>query len=233
MAEAQKAAASPPQRVTAEQLAQVLQEPNVPLLQKVLWLLGADRTTILLVDALQIEAAGGMLTNDGTRRRTTGGVFFQLVREQTTRYERYLLFPRGGHPLTWADVHALTPTLAAHPAGEACMIKLSIIGRPEKVETRDKAVIFRLQGKPPASLPRGLPPIPNTPALTWTVMVSLRQWNRVKDSLATNEQDAIVVEGYPVQRGSQLVLMAQSCISVALQRAQKQARQQQADETPP
>jgi len=233
MAEAQEAAALPPQRVTAELLAQVLQEPNVGLLQKVLWLLGADRTTVLVVDALQVEAAGGMMTADGVRRRTLGGVFFQLAREQTTRYERYLLFPRGGHPLSWEEVYTLARMLRTQPPGEARMSKLIIIGRPPgKVETRDKAVVFRLQDKAPSSLPRGLPPIPITPALVWTVVISLRQFNKVRESLATNEDDQLVISGYPCLRGKDHVLLAQSCISVALQRARK-AQQRQADETPP
>ena len=111
-------------------------------------------------------------------------------------------------------------------------MKLTMIGRPGKVETRGQTVVFRLQGKPPASIPRGLPPLPNTPAMTFTVMVALRQWNRVKEALDADPSDVLVVEGYPVQQGEKLVLFANSCTSVALQRARKQAQQQQA-ETPP
>ena len=69
--------------------------------------------------------------------------------------------------------------------------------------------------------------MPNTPALTWTVMVALRQFNRVQESLAANQDDHLIVEGYPMQQGSQLVLLAQSCTSVALQRAQKAQKQTQ------
>jgi len=111
-------------------------------------------------------------------------------------------------------------------------MKLTLIGRPGKVETRGQAVVFRMQGKPPTSLPRGLPPVPSTPGLTWNVMVALRQWNRVKDSLAANQEDQLIIEGYPLMQGTQHVLLAQSCTSVALQRAQKQAQQHAAGETP-
>jgi hypothetical protein len=58
-------------------------------------------------------------------------------------------------------------------------------------------------------------------------MVALRQFNRVQESLAANQDDHLIVEGYPMQQGSQLVLLAQSCTSVALQRAKKQPAQQQ------
>ena len=112
-------------------------------------------------------------------------------------------------------------------------MKLTLIGRPGTVETRGQAVVFRMQGKPPGSLPRGLPPVPAQAPLTWNVMVALRQWNRVKDSLDTNQEDQLIIEGYPLMQGSQHVLLAQSCVSMLQQRAQKQAQQQhQAEGTP-
>ena len=232
--------------LTVEKLAEVLQEPNRPLLRQVLRLLGPDRTTEILADTLTCEANGGLLTTDGTRRRTPGGVFFQLVKERITPQKRRRLFPYHGpqrplrpipqtpatpQGLTWDQVQTIIQTLAQAPAGEAKTMKLTLIGRPGKVETHGQAVFFRLQGKPPATLPRGLPPLPSTPALTWNMLVALRQWTRVKDSLESHPDDALIIEGYPLQQGSQLVLVAQSCTSVALQREKKQA-QQQAEPTP-
>ncbi len=229
--------------LTVEKLAEVLQEPKRTLLTKVLRTLGMDRTTAILADTLTCEANGGMLTKDGTRRRTPGGVFFQLVRQQASPQERQRLFPRPtpqhgqGQPqrqptaLTWDEVPIIIQILTTHPAGEARTMKLTLIGRPGRVETRGQAVVFRMQGKPPGSLPRGLPPVPTAPGLTWNVMVALRQWNRVKDSLAANQEDQLIIEGYPLMQGSEHVLLAQSCTSVALQRAQKQAQQPAAGET--
>src|SRR5690349_12103950 len=81
------------------------------------------------------------------------------------------------------------------PTGDARSMKVTLIGRPGTVETRQQCVVFRMQGKPPGSLPKGLPPVPNAPPLTWTVMVALRQWNRVKDSLTMHQDDALIVEG--------------------------------------
>jgi hypothetical protein len=228
--------------LTIEHLAEVLQEPKIPLLRQILRTLGPARTIDLLTEALQVEAAGGMLTKDGSRRRTPGGVFFQLVKERVTAKERRRLFPRPAAQhtralmlarphtspqlLTWDEVLRIIETLATGPVGEARTMKLTLIGRPGQVETRGQVVVFRIQGKPPATLPRGLPPVPNTAPMTWNVMVALRQWNRVKDSLATNQDDQLIVEGYPAMQGTQHVLLAQSCTSVALQRAQKQAQSQ-------
>ena len=241
--------------LTVATLVQTLQEPNTDLLTQVLRVLGQDRCAAILADTLTCEASGGMLTKDGTRRRTPGGVFFQLVRERATPQERRRLFPwtaapRGKGPpqqqaqgqspqhaqgqppaLTWDEVPTITQTLATHPAGEARTMKLTLIGRPGTVETRGQAVVFRMQGKPPGALPRGLPPVPAQAPMTWTVLVALRQWNRVQDSLAANQDDQLIVEGYPLMQGSQPVLLAQSCTSVALQRVRKQV-QQQGTETP-
>src|SRR5512134_630134 len=81
--------------LTGEQLAKILQEPKVALLRQVLRTLGPDRTAAILTDTLQCETQGGMRTKDGSRRRTPGGVFFQLVKERVTAHERRRLFP---HP---------------------------------------------------------------------------------------------------------------------------------------
>ena len=229
--------------LTVDQLAAVLQEPNVELLRQVLVVLGPDHTAQLLAQTLEVEAAGGLMVRNGTRRRTPGGVFLHLVRQQVTRSQREYLFPRAApqppqgqappqaqpQALTWDAVPPIIETLATHPAGEARTMKVTLIGRPGKVEARGQAVVFRMQGKPPGSFPRGLPPVPADPPMTWTVMVALRQWNRVKDSLAANQDDQLIIEGYPLMQGSEHVLLAQSCTSVALQRAQKQAQQQQAE----
>ena len=103
-------------------------------------------------------------------------------------------------------------------------MKLTLIGRPGKVDVRPTCVVFRMQGKPPGALPRGLPPVPAAPPMTWNVFVALRQWNRVKDSLAAHPDDQLILEGYPlVEKSGIPTLLAQSCVSLLQQRAQKQA----------
>src|SRR5438128_12494908 len=95
--------------LTVEKLAEILQEPKVPLLRQVLRTLGQDRCAAILADTLSCEASGGMLTKDGTRRRTPGGVFFQLVKERATRQERQRLLPPPGpqHHHATALTHAI------------------------------------------------------------------------------------------------------------------------------
>ena len=158
----------------------------------------------------------------------------QAGREREAVLLRLLEMDRQAPPqvLTWDEVSTITQELAADPASEGRTVKLTLIGRPPaRIETRGQAVVFRMQGKPPASVPRGLPPLPSTPGIVWNVMVALRQWNRVKDSLASNQDDQLIIEGYPLMQGTEHVLLAQSCVSMLQQRAQKQAQQQPQTET--
>src|SRR2546430_11552547 len=46
--------------------------------------------------------------------------------------------------LTWEEASALVQTLATAPPGEARTMKLTLIGRPGKVETRGQAVVFQM-----------------------------------------------------------------------------------------
>jgi hypothetical protein len=60
--------------------------------------------------------------------------------------------------------------------------------------------------------------------MTWLVVIALRQWNRVQDSLAAHADDTLIIEGHPVVAGDGThVLLAQTCTSTVQQRAKKQA----------
>lgn len=54
--------------------------------------LGEEAALSLLNETLEIEKGGGMTLADGTRRRSPGGVFFQLARRKLDPEERKLIF---------------------------------------------------------------------------------------------------------------------------------------------
>jgi hypothetical protein len=58
-------------------------------------------------------------------------------------------------------------------------------------------------------------------------------WNQVKDSLAANHDDQLIIEGYPLMQGNQHLLLAPSCVSMLQQRAQKQVQQAAATQAEP
>jgi PHAX RNA-binding domain len=206
--------------LTVEQLAEILHEPKVPLLRQVLRTLGQDRCAAILADTLACEARGGMRTKDGTRRRTPGQPQPPVPAQS----------PAQPQPPTWEEVRALVQTL---PQGEAT-VKLTLIGRPalEAIQTRPTYVAFRMQGKAPGLLPKGLPPVPDQHPIIWLVVVALRQWNRVQDSLAAHADDTLIIEGHPVVAGDGThVLLAQTCTSKVQQREKKQAPRSHEAET--
>jgi phosphorylated adapter RNA export protein len=53
---------------------------------------GRERTLAFLAQTEEVEANGGMLLPDGSRRRTKGGVFFRLARDQVTPAQRTQIF---------------------------------------------------------------------------------------------------------------------------------------------
>jgi hypothetical protein len=224
---------------TPQAMAQALQEPNVALLSRVVKVLGPERATAFLAHALALEADGGMLTEDKRRRRTPGGVFFYLVRQGVDRKERYRIFGGGPQGTTQAPLPAmgtweeLIEAIRTFPAatGEEASVKITLIGRPATpVQTQGQTVVFQMTGKAPNNLPKGLPPLPKSPPITWTVMVGLRQWNKVKDSLAQHPDDKLIIDGYPYVEGDQHLVFVNGCRSMLMEKAQKEAQRAVAGE---
>src|SRR5262245_52716731 len=54
--------------------------------------LGESAAQRLLDETLKIESEGGLMTGDGQRRRTPGGVFFHLARRELPKDERVRIF---------------------------------------------------------------------------------------------------------------------------------------------
>ena len=112
-------------RATQEIAAQLGETERGPLGQvgRVVGRLGADRARTFLARTQEIEAAGGLLLPDGSRRRTPGGVFFHLVRADDTlnREDRVSIFPpqfgRNGRKKAASAAPTLaTPSSAPAPA---------------------------------------------------------------------------------------------------------------------
>ncbi len=91
------------QRIAAE-LGETATQPLAHI-TRIVATLGPERALGLLVQALETEQQGGLLLPDGSRRRTPGGVFFRLVREQTSPQERARIWPwtRGPKPPAAGD----------------------------------------------------------------------------------------------------------------------------------
>jgi hypothetical protein len=213
--------------LSAEEIAELLDEPNVGLVAEVLAALGAERTEALVDATLRLEAAGGIATIlDPQRRRTPGGAFFWLVKHTTPFDLRQKLFPDAmpsgqRHPPSWAEVIASIASLM-HPTPEEATVKLTLVGRPATWQVNGSVVCFRLVGKLPHTLPRGMPALPKTPPITWTVIVALRQWTKIKDAFLGDPADKLIVDGYPYLDGDEHIVLANACRSMAMDRQQKE-----------
>lgn len=68
-------------RVIASTIAVALQEPNANQIYRCVTRIGAELCKTVFDLTMQIERNGGVLTADGSRRRTSGGIFFTCLRE--------------------------------------------------------------------------------------------------------------------------------------------------------
>ena len=124
---------------------------------RVVRVLGIERAEAFHQQALEVEAAGGMMLPDNSRRRTPGGVFFKLVRDGVSEEERSAIFP----PQPWQKQHGERPRSAASGApaasplpaprplltdlpnltGEARTVKITLIGRLGRIVDKQGFII--------------------------------------------------------------------------------------------
>jgi PHAX RNA-binding domain len=86
----------------AQKLGEVEREP-LKKLKAVVKILGPDKALALCEKALEVEQQGGMLTQDGTRRKTVGGIFFYLVRGSGNKAVKKLWPPPRKKPTATPD----------------------------------------------------------------------------------------------------------------------------------
>lgn len=78
-------------RKTITQISETLNETSEQALgqiERIVEYLGVDQALSYLEAAQRIEADGGMMLSDGSRRRTPGGIFFYLVKQKLKEEER-------------------------------------------------------------------------------------------------------------------------------------------------
>lgn len=228
-------------QLLADQIAQHLGESEPSPLEQIRLIVehfGPEFAQALLAEVEDIEASGGMTTSNGKRRRTPGGVYLYLARRRAAtrdqrhifkikvpgRMRRMLAEQAADTPkepaFTWTDRLTVLGDLLEE-RGDATNAKLTLIGRPGKVERHQDLIITTMSHTPklPASLPKGVPQPPKE-ATIYTVFIAAKQWNKIADAIA-NPDDSLIVEGMcafdPDVQG--IALFAQSVTTRNLQRA--------------
>ncbi len=208
------AATASPEDIQAatRELAAKLQETEEKPLRQIALILehcGAEFAQAVYEETLQVEANGGMMLPDQSRRRTIGGVYFYLARGKMEPELVKLIFPgyrvpkksdeeadpsvAALPPFAWGERAGIIQSLSTE-AGELSNVKVTLVGRPGRVELRKEVAITTMNytAKSPA-LPKGVPTPPSTPTL-YTIYIGLKQWKRIEEAIA-NPEDALVIEG--------------------------------------
>ncbi len=224
-------------------IAQTLGESDravIAQLRRAMRVLGSEAAQALVAETQQIEETGGMPTKDGSRRRTPGGVFFQLVLQRVPSRDRWFIFrhDQARRTLTGVPDRAGAPpavppplTLDALPEiigqiqqwGGASTVKITVIGRPTQTVARGEVVILGLINETAPSLPKGLP-APPTPT-KYVVLVARKQWQKVTEALS-NADDRLIIEGYPTYapQHAGITVYATSVTTRHLQAAKRQSQ---------
>lgn len=236
-------------QLIAEQLGESAEEAKAQIYRAVKKL-GIEQALDLLRQTHEVEAQGGRMVSDGSRRRTPGGVFFLLIKErvpvETTKhiFKKRSLYQQAAQkkkaalaesqeaqapaspPITWADRLAVLKELRAEK-GQVTTVKITVIGRPGRIVERGACIVMSMESSKIPSLPKGLP-TPTPPSTTYTIYIAVKQWRKVADALK-DQDDALIVEGYPHldTEAKTIAVFATNTTTRNLQAAQRQSRQPQ------
>jgi hypothetical protein len=191
-------------------------------LERCLTVLGEATVDELLHETEQIEQGDGLLTNDGARRRTKGGVFLHLAKQRCTPEQRTVVFPvtdwraqkarRNAHrtaapPPPSAPASAV-PVKAIYVFPGVVSMKTTLKGRPVQSTVLDgyaRLLFERTEAKD--SFPAGIPAAPSEPQRV-TVYIGTKQWRKVADELQKPSIN-LTIDGVMILEDGKLVLRAQ------------------------
>lgn len=110
-------------------------------------------------------------------------------------------------------------------------MKITLIGRPSRFERRKDLVILVMSHTyQPTSLPKGVPMPPATPTL-YTVYVGSKQWGKIERQLASDPDDAVIIEGAAVYDPEidAIAVFALNIVSRSAMQAKRQKTQEKTD----
>lgn len=238
---------SKPQREVMAVIAERLGETERHALEqiwRIIRVLGRTQAVALLEETERIEASGGMMVMDGSRRRTPGGVYFHLA--YTTgkpKPGRKLVRPvynkAGGQKLpqsvappqifTWEDRIAVLKEIGEQK-GRANTVKITLIGTLGKYSERGTFVMGVMQhiGEKLPALPKGVP-TPQAVKTNYVVYIGNKQWKNVAATVKDPE-DALIIEGFPQidSKTGAISVFATNVTSKKIQMAKKEAQKQEA-----
>lgn len=211
----------PPQHVVAMRIADRLGEVRAGVrrrIKEIVRALGRTQSLALLEETLRIEEQGGMLVPDESRRRTPGGVFFQLVYTKGQPKEGRVLPPQKASvldgssadaanrsapapssppvPFTWAERIVVLEEIGQE-TGKAANVKITVVGTIGKYVDKGSCVVGVMEhaGEKFPAFPKGVP-APQPIKTAYTVYIGAKQWKKIAEA-ANDPEDALIIEGFP------------------------------------
>lgn len=241
---------------TARHIADVLDErkpgPRI-LIHRIVTGLGVDLALDFLRQTQEIEAAGGMTTEEGVKR-TPGGIFFRIIKDQepighsatTSLFWPHPIQAEGEPipppkekrlvPLTWPKRLSVIQQLAEQrekgATSMAAAAILKLIGKTEQIAELDTCTVLSITSTIRPHVPKGVPQPQEAPTI-YTVYVGRKLWGFIKDA-ARDPDDQLIVEGFPqldTETGT-IALFAKSVTSKKRDQARRKSKEQPQAEPP-
>jgi len=209
---------------------------------------GIGRTAALtfLARTKEIENKGGMMTNDGSRRRSIGGVYFFLaygkgIEKRTglplrrppnpnkpkpvSNQSKAITSPQPQiHPFVWEERLSIIDELMKEK-GTATTVKITLIGTFNTYKEQGTCTVGIMKASPKTpALPKGVP-IPPAIQSNYVVYIGSKQWKTVAEA-AKDKEDVLIIEGYPqldIQK-TVISVFATSVTSKKLQAAKRETQ---------
>ena len=183
----------------ARELAKLLGEKQhsaIGQIMRIIRLCGLEYAQEMYAAAIEIEANGGMMLPDNSRRRTPGGVFLYLSRMKLDDTMQKLVFrkSRKKRPLlSWKKRIPLIERLQTNQ-GQVKSMMVSFKGIPGHIEKRAEVVVVTLAAMPKrATLAPGMPTPPSKPAVL-TLYVAPKEWEKI-EAAAADPSNLLRIEG--------------------------------------
>lgn len=222
---------SPEGLALAQKLAVTLGETEEkPIIQlaRAVDYLGPEKAQEYTQEAVTLAAGEGILTRDGSRKRTPGGTFFALVRQRLVnpkkdwRKIKPVMKQKAVQPTTLAEQMPMLIEMTTRlKAGQGSGTTATLIGRPVTVQKQAQFVAFTVKEPKVPALPKGLPTFKGE--TKYLVLASTKHWEKVEKRITDNKEDQLFVKGFTTVQAnfSGIVILATEVNTLGAMRTSK------------
>jgi hypothetical protein len=222
---------SPEGLALAQKLAVTLGETEEkPIIQlaRAVDYLGPEKAQAYTDEAVTLAAGEGILTRDGSRKRTPGGTFFALVRQRLVnpkkdwRKIKPVMKQKAIQPTTLAEQMPMLIEMTTRlKAGQGSGTTATLIGRPVTVQKQAQFVAFTVKEPKVPALPKGLPMFKGE--TKYLVLASIKHWEKVEKRITDNKEDQLFVKGFTTVQAnfSGIVILATEVNTLGAMRTSK------------